>query len=284
MLSFDEYADRFEKVAITRSDTGVITLRLHSGGGPFVYDAAAHAELPFALRCVADDVDNRVVVLTGTGDSFWSLLNPPSFAHLQHTPDGWDQTLFEERRTLEAFLSIDVPIISAVNGPALAHSHLPVMADIVLASETACFGDVLHAPGGVVPGDGAHMIWTKLLGLNRGRYFLLTGQSISAAEALGLGVVAEVLPPDGLMKRAQELAEELAAKPTLMLRQTRSVLRHELDQTMVRDFSRGMMHEAVAGLSSLSKHLVDATQEPAPVEEHFILDPSTGESRPLKPD
>ena len=281
MLSFDDYADRFENVAITRSESGVITLRLHTGGGAFVYGAAAHAELPFALRCVADDVANRVVVLTGTGDSFWLLLNPPSFSHLQHTPSGWDQTLFEERRTLEAFLSIDVPIISAVNGPALVHSHLPVMADIVLASETARFADALHAPAGIVPGDGAHMIWTKLLGLNRGRYFLLTGQSISAAEALDLGVVAEVLPPHGLMARAEELAEELAAKPTLMLRQTRSVLRHELDQTMTVDFSRGMMHEAVAGLAFLSKHLQDAVQEPAPVEEHFVLDPSTGETRPL---
>ena len=150
MLSFDEYADRFENVAITRSESGVITLRLHTGGGAFVYGAAAHAELPFALRCVADDVANRVVVLTGTGDSFWLLLNPPSFSHLQHTPSGWDQTLFEERRTLEAFLSIDVPIISAVNGPALVHSHLPVMADIVLASETARFADALHAPAGIV--------------------------------------------------------------------------------------------------------------------------------------
>ena len=282
MLSFDEYANRFEKVAVTRSESGVLTLRLHSGGGPFVYDATAHAELPFALRCVADDVANRVVILTGTGDSFWSLLNPPSFSHLQQTPDGWDQTLFEERRTLEAFLSIDVPIISAVNGPALVHSHLPVMSDIVLASETACFGDVLHAPGGVVPGDGAHMIWTKLLGLNRGRYFLLTGQSISAVEALDLGVVAEVLPPDGLMDRAQELAEQLAAKPTLMLRQTRSVLRHELDETMTRDFSRGMMHEALAGLSSLSEHLKDATPEPLSPEEHFVLDPATGQTQPLE--
>ena len=94
-------------------------------------------------------------------------------------------------------------------------------------------------------------------------------------------MVAEVLPPDGLMARAEELAEELAAKPTLMLRQTRSVLRHELDQTMTVDFSRGMMHEAVAGLAFLSKHLQDAVQEPAPVEEHFVLDPSTGETRPL---
>ena len=146
MLNFDEYAQRFENVELQRDEAGVITIRLHTKGGSLVYGERAHLELSWVFRCVADDSDNRVVVLTGTGDTFCTLINPPSFEHYQQTPQGWDRTLFEERRAIEGFLSIDVPIISAVNGPALVHSHLPVMADIVLASETACFSDSMHVP------------------------------------------------------------------------------------------------------------------------------------------
>lgn len=281
MLTFDEYKSRFENIRFERTEDGVLTVQLQTRGGPFVYGERSHMEMAFVFRCVADDVENRVVVLTGTGDSFWSLVNPPSFAHYQQTPQGWDRTLFEERRALEGFLAIDVPIIAAVNGPALVHSHLPVMADIVLAADTAVFGDGMHAPFGIVPGDGAHMVWPHLLGGNRGRYFLLTGQKLTAKEALDLGVVSEVLSPDALLPRAMELAADLAAKPTLMLRQTRSVLRQPLEQLMTRDFSRGMMHEAVAGLSSISKHLIDKGMEPKPASEYYVVDVATGQTRPL---
>jgi enoyl-CoA hydratase/carnithine racemase len=281
MLGFDEYSQRFENIELERDEAGVITIRLHTEGGSLVYGDRAHLELSWVFRCVADDADNRVVVLTGTGDTFLTLINPPSFEHYQQTPQGWDRTLFEERRAIEGFLSIDVPIISAVNGPAMVHSHLPVMADIVLASETACFSDSMHAPNGIVPGDGAHIVWPLLLGANRGRYFLLTGEVLDASRALELGVVSEVLPPGELMPRAREVAAELASKPTLMLRQTRSVLRNNLEQLMVRDFTRGMSHEAVAGLASISKHLQHAAAIPRPISDHFILDPRTGETRPL---
>jgi enoyl-CoA hydratase/carnithine racemase len=65
-------------------------------------------------------------------------------------------------------------------------------------------------------------IWFGLLfGPNRGRYFLLTGQTISAAEALKLGVVNEVLPLDRLLPRAWELAHEITARPTLAARNAR---------------------------------------------------------------
>jgi enoyl-CoA hydratase/carnithine racemase len=79
-----------------------------------------------------------------------------------------------------------------VNGPVNIHAELAVLSDIVLASENAAFQDAPHFPNGLVPADGVHVIWPYLLGRNRGRYFLLTGERLSAQEALRLGVVAEV--------------------------------------------------------------------------------------------
>ena len=85
-------------------------------------------------------------------------------------------------------LNIEVPMISAVNGPAMRHSEMPLLCDIVLAAEEASFQDFRYFVGGLMPGDGVHIVYPLLLGLNRGRYFLLTGQTISAAEAKTLGL------------------------------------------------------------------------------------------------
>jgi enoyl-CoA hydratase/carnithine racemase len=98
-------------------------------------------------------------------------------------------------------------VIGAVNGQARIHAELAVLSDIVLAAETAIFPDAAHFPNGVVPGDGVHVAWPLLLGPNRGRYFLLTGEEISAQQALSLNFVAEVLPPGRLLPRARELGQ-----------------------------------------------------------------------------
>ena len=104
--------------------------------------------------------------------------------------------------------------------------------DIVLAADTAQFQDSAHFPSDVVPGDGMHIVYPLLLGMNRGRYFLLTGQTLDAQKALELGLVAEVLPPDKLLARAWELAEDLARRPTLLLRYTRLLLTEALRRQM----------------------------------------------------
>src|ERR1700729_1709504 len=105
-----------------------------------------------------------------------------------------EKIYLEGKRLLDNLLNIDVPVIGAVNGPARIHAELAVLSDIVLAAETAVFQDAAHMPNGVVPGDGVHVVWPLLLGPNRGRYFLLTGQRLSADEAQAAGVVSEVLP------------------------------------------------------------------------------------------
>jgi enoyl-CoA hydratase/carnithine racemase len=87
-----------------------------------------------------------------------------------------------------------------------------------------------------------------LLGPNRGRYFLLTGESISAHEAKQLGFVGEVLDPKELMPRARELAAGFAQKPMALLRYTRALLVHELRRRMFDDLASGLAHEALASL------------------------------------
>jgi enoyl-CoA hydratase/carnithine racemase len=123
-------------------------------------------------------------------------------------------------------------MISAINGPALRHSEIPLLCDIVLAADDATFQDSAHFVNGLVPGDGVHIIFPLLMGLNRGRYFLLTGQTLSAGEAQELGLVAEVMPREKLLPRAWELAEQIAQQPPLVIRYTRVVLTQLLKRQM----------------------------------------------------
>ena len=139
-------------------------------------------------------------------------------------------------------------MIAAVNGPATVHSELAVLSDITLASENAIFQDQAHILFSTVPGDGIAVVWMELLGINRGRYFLLTGQKITAQEALQLGVVNEVLPKDKLMTRANELAERLAALPPLTARYTRVIFTQRLKRLLDENLGYGLALEGLGAI------------------------------------
>jgi enoyl-CoA hydratase/carnithine racemase len=115
------------------------------------------------------------------------------------TANAFYRVHWEGRALLMNLLNIEVPVIAAINGPAWRHGELPLLSDIVLAAHTAAFQDSAHFQNGRVPGDGMHIVVPLLLGMNRGRYFLLTGQTLSAQEAKDLGLVAEILPPDRVL-------------------------------------------------------------------------------------
>jgi enoyl-CoA hydratase/carnithine racemase len=249
-MQIEEYASKYQCIRFAR-EGGVLEMTLHTRGGEALWGtskASLHAELGHAFRDIAQDYDNKVVLLTGTGATFCADSDAQERFPEPGLREMWARIHDEGVALLTNLLAVPVPMIAAVNGPALIHAEIAVLCDIVLAASHAEFADLAHVPGGAVPGDGVHTVWPMLLGPNRGRYFLLTGERIGAEEARRLGVVGEVLEPDALLPRARELASQLAAKPALMLRHTRAVLTRELRRRMADELGFGLAHEGLAML------------------------------------
>ncbi len=230
MARFEDYARKYQTIRMERRG-GILQITFHTDGGPLQWSPVPHAEFPEAFHDIGSDPDNKVVIMTGTGAVFSGPQATPDAA-ARLTPRQWDRVYWGGKQLLMDLLNIEVPMISAINGPALRHSEIPLLCDIVLAADEATFQDSAHFPNDMIPGDGMHIVYPLLLGMNRGRYFLLTGQTLTARQAQELGLVNEVLPRRELLPRAWSLAEQLAQRPPLVLRYSRVLLTQYLKRQM----------------------------------------------------
>lgn len=244
--TLDEYAAKYDHVRLDRED-GILQVTVHTGGGSLIWTSQAHDELAYCFNDIACDPENKVVILTGAGESFCAEIDFGSFS--LGTAADWSHIIFEGQRLVNNLLLIEVPVISAINGPVLVHPEIPLLSDITIAAEHATFQDSPHFPSGIVPGDGAHTVWTHILGPQRGRYFLLTDQKLEAKQAVDYGAINEVVRAEEVLPRARALAENIAAKPALARRYARVVLTREIKRLMQDQLSLGLAHEALAALS-----------------------------------
>lgn len=250
---YAEYKDRYANFRFELSDDGVLFMQCHTNGGSLVWDWKAHDEMSDAFADIAGDRDIKVLIHTGTGENYNADWGPSGVDRpIYKVMEGdrglmkLDEKAWYGRMLIENVLAVEVPVITAVNGPCNIHSEVALLGDIVLASEDAYFQDLAHFPRGMVPGDGQHVIWPMLVGRNRARYMLLTGRKLPAQEALEWGVVAEVLSKDKLLDRAWELAHELAKRPPLALRYTRLLFTQDFKRAFLDELAHGLARETYA--------------------------------------
>jgi enoyl-CoA hydratase/carnithine racemase len=226
MATFDTYRETFANARLSRKPNGVLEVALHTDGGKLVFDGHTHEQFVHLFHAIGEDRSNRVVILTGTGDAFMDAISPEGFDFF--SPQGYDKILREGRKVLSNILDIEVPMIAALNGPVLLHSEYALLTDIILATPETVFQDKPHFDFGIVPGDGVNLLWPEVIGSIRGRYFILTRQLLDAQTAKDWGVINEIVPVDGLLARAHEIADGIAALPPLTSRYTRIALTQKL--------------------------------------------------------
>ncbi len=254
MSTFDEYAKKYQSVRMRRED-GILEMQFHTEGGPLRWSKRAHEDLECAFLDAGRDRGNEIIILTGTGDEYSGPAVQPTGQGGHHNPrkpvtaEEWDQLWYwEGKHLLMNLLNIEVPMIAAINGPAVRHAEIPLLCDIVLAAEEATIQDSAHFNGGLVPGDGVHVLFPLVMGLNRGRYFLLTGQVLDAKAAKEVGLVSEILAADALLPRAWELARQLRQRPPLLRRYTRVMLTQDIKKRMHDLLGYGLALEGLAAV------------------------------------
>lgn len=244
MSGFDAYRASFSNARLTRSKSGVLEVALHTDGGTLVFNGHTHEQFVDLFHAIGSDSDNRVVILTGSGNAFMETISPEGFDFF--TPRGYDKIYREGRKVLMNILDIEAPLIAAVNGPVRLHSEFVLLADIILATPSTVFQDKPHFAFGIVPGDGVHLLWQETIGPIRGRYFILTGQELDAQTAKEWGAVNEIVAADKLLPRAREIAEGLAKLPSLTTKYTRIALTQKLRRIIDEGVTLGLALEGIS--------------------------------------
>ena len=191
MSYFDTYRGSFPNARLTRSKTGVLEVALHTNGGTLAFNGYTHEQFVDLFHAIGSDSDNRVVILTGSGNAFMETISPEGFDFF--TPRGYDKIYREGRKVLMNILDIEVPLIAAVNGPMRLHTEYILLADIVLATPSTVFQDKPHFELGVASGDGVHLLWQEAIGTIRGRY-LTDSRGTRCADGEGMGRGNEIVP------------------------------------------------------------------------------------------
>jgi enoyl-CoA hydratase/carnithine racemase len=191
------------------------------GDGPLFAEAAAH---------INDDRDVRCVILTGAGKAFSAGGNLKAMRERSGSFAGAAVHIRERyrngiHRLVKALWNIEVPMIAAVNGPAIGLGNdVACLADMRIAADTAVFG-ASFLKVGLVPGDGGAWILPRTIGPARAAELFFTGDTIDANTALKWGLISRVVPGETLMDEARALAARICRQPPDVLRMTKTLMR-----------------------------------------------------------
>jgi len=182
-----------------------------------------------ALDRLEDDGEARVAILTGAGSAFSGGGNLKTIAQKGGLADPLPvRTRGNYKRGIQRlplrFADLEVPVIAAVNGPAIgAGCDLACMCDLRIAGESARFAESFVKLG-IVPGDGGAWLLPRVVGFSKASEMALTGDPIDAREALACGLVSKVVPDGELLAEARKLAARIAVNPPQAVRMTKRLL------------------------------------------------------------
>ena len=223
-MAFTDY----QQLSLTRRDNGVLLITLDRPEKYNAADEGMHAELANIWKDVAADPDTRVAVITGAGKAFSAGGDLAMVERMAGDYDRVSHMLGEMSDLVYNMINCDKPIVSAINGAAVgAGAVVGLLADIAIAAEDAKIGDG-HVKLGVAAGDHAAIIWPLLIGMAKARYYLLTGEMLSGAEAERIGLVAKALPREQVLDEALRIADGLATGAQQAIRLSKRALNNWL--------------------------------------------------------
>jgi enoyl-CoA hydratase len=179
---------------------------------------------------VQDDEEAKAVVVTGAGRAFSAGGHIPNFIRNYHDYNFRRRDIRLADRLWKAMIACEVPMVAAVNGPAIGlGASIAVHCDLVVIADDTFMSDP-HVSVGLVAGDGGAVSWPLYMGLLRAKEYILLGDPIPAALCKELGLANRVVPRHEVLPTALALAHRLAAQPKQALRDTKRALNLHLQQ------------------------------------------------------
>lgn len=206
---------------------------------------------PKLFAALAEDRGARVAIVTGAGRAFSAGGDMNHFVKTLDDADFARSVQENAHRTIQGFVDVPIPLIAAVNGPAVGWgATMATLCDIVLMSESAFIAEP-HINIGLVVGDGISVSWPLYMSLLRAKELIFTGDRITPQQAVEFGLANRVVPADRLMDEARALADKLLKQPREALRETKKLMNRylranvtqHLDATLGRQLAATMSEE-----------------------------------------
>ena len=185
------------------------------------------SDIPAAIEWCNANIDVSVLIMTGAGSAFSAGGNIKTMGERAKGPPHELQQAYRSgiQRIPLALEQAQIPVIAAVNGPAIgAGFDMANMCDMRIGSTNTQFGETFVNLG-IIPGDGGAWFLSRLVGYQRAAELTFTGRIIKAEEAHALGLLLEITAPDMLIPRAKEIASKIAAKPPQAIRYAKRLLK-----------------------------------------------------------
>lgn len=218
---------------VVESDGSVRIVRLNRPEQLNATNHALHSGLARLFGQLDADADAAVAVITGNGRAFSAGGDFGYLEQLTSDDDLRQRTLADGKRIVTGMAGCRIPIVAAVNGPAVGLGcSLVALSDVVFMAESAHLADP-HLTLGLVAADGGPVTWPLLTSLQLAKEYALTGERIPAARAAAIGLANHVCPDDEVFDRAMECARRIAAQPRRATEDTRRLLNLHLERAVL---------------------------------------------------
>jgi len=252
----DDYKEHFAECLMMERKNGILQVRMHTNNGPLKWSPQVHHMLLEAWSVIGLDPENEVLILTST-DPYWiGEVDREAFAEWDAItdPDLRYNGLYRPTKSVENFIwGIDIPTISAINGPGNIHFNFALLCDITLCTPDFVIRDN-HFEGGMVPGDSQAMLLQGLVGIKRASYMMMMTDEIDAKTAMDWGIINEILPKDKLLPRAWKIAEKLMKQPRPVRRLTHQLTTRPWKRLIMDDFQVHITSEMYSSALLRSPH------------------------------
>ena len=250
----------FSTIGFERDGPVLVVTVDHPSSPVNAVDHDLHRDLTALFPRLQAERDARAVLLTGRGRAFSAGGDFSWFPQLQE-PAALAELRLDAKSMIWDLLDVHLPIVAAVNGHAMGlGASIALLSDVVFVADSARIGDP-HVAVGLVAGDGGTIAWPLALGPMLAKRFLLTGDAVTAEEAVTLGLAHRAVPDDDLHGEALAFAHRLAAGAPLAVQLTKQAVNAWIKATMGPPFDLAQALELTTFRSDDHREAVAALRE-----------------------